>query len=135
LTNLETKTKKLLQIVLIGQPELLETLKKPELRQLKQRIASEATLQGLDVIETERYIKSRIEQVGNGNFVRFDPAAAKAIHAISSGIPRRINQICEQILSAAENKRVRLINLNFVNEVLGRRSKSIFSMFSKKENL
>lgn len=135
LTNLETKTKKLLQIVLIGQPELLETLNKPELRQLKQRIGSVAMLQGLDAIETERYMKSRIELVGNGNFVRFDAAAAKAIHTISSGIPRRINQICEQILSAAEVKRVRLINFNFVNEVLGRKSKSIFSMFGKKESL
>ena len=135
LTNLETKTKKLLQIVLIGQPELLETLKKPELRQLKQRIGSEAKLYGLDAIETERYIKSRIEQVGNGNFVRFDEPAAKVIHTITSGIPRRINQVCEQILGAAETKRVRLIHHNFVNEVLGRKSKSFFSIFSKKENL
>lgn len=133
LTNLETKTQKLLQIVLIGQPELLETLDRPELRQLKQRIASQATLQGLDIVETERYIKSRIELVGNGNFIRFDPSAIKIIHALSAGMPRRINQLCERILTAAEAKRVRLINAELTNAALGIKSKSMFSIFSKKE--
>ena len=133
LTNLETKTQKLLQIVLIGQPELQQTLDRPELRQLKQRVGVQATLHGLDIVETERYIKSRIEQVGNGNFIRFDSGAIKVIHELSSGMPRRINQLCEQVLMAAEAKRVRLINAELASEALGCKSKSIFSFFSKKE--
>jgi len=133
LTNLETKTQKLLQIVLIGQPELLQTLEQPELRQLKQRVGTQAVLQGLDVVETERYIKSRIEQVGNGNFLRFESGAIKVIHELSSGMPRRINQLCEKVLMAAESERVRLINADFVRGVLGCKPKSLFSFLSKKE--
>ena len=133
LTNLETKTQKLLQIVLIGQPELQNTLDCAELRQLKQRIGSVATLQGLDVIETERYIKSRIEQVGNGNFIRFDSAAIKVIHSLSAGMPRRINQLCEQVMEAAEAKRIRLITGTLASEALGLKPKSLFSIFNKKE--
>jgi len=133
LTNLETKTQKLLQIVLIGQPELQQTLDRPELRQLKQRIGAQATLQGLDAIETERYIKSRIEQVGNGNFIRFESAAIKVIHELSAGMPRRINQLCELVLMNAETKRLRLINAAFTSEALGIKPKRLFSIFSKKE--
>ena len=133
LTNLETKTQKLLQIVLIGQPELLNVLDRQELRQLKQRISAQATLHGLDLVETERYIKSRIELVGNGNFIRFEPAAIKVVHELASGMPRRINQLCEQVLEAAESKKVRLISADFTKEVLGFKSKSIFTVFSKKE--
>jgi general secretion pathway protein A len=133
LTNLETKDQKLLQIVLTAQPELEANLNRVELRQLKQRIGARATLQGLDLIETEAYIKSRIEQVGNGNFVRFDKGAIKLIHEFSVGMPRRMNQICEQILVAAESKRVRLIDANFASDALGVKAKSFLSIFSRKE--
>ena len=119
LTNLETKTEKLLQIVLIAQPELNSTLDRPELRQLKQRVGSHAKLMGLDAIEAGAYIKSRIECVGDGNFLRFDSKAVQVIHDLSSGIPRRINQICEQVMKFAEQKKVRLITGKVVQEALG----------------
>ncbi len=135
LTNLETKTQKLLQIILIGQPELEVTLARPELRQLKQRISVHATLQGLDNIETERYIKSRIEHVGNGNFIRFENSAIKVIHELASGMPRRINQLCESVLVTAESKKVRLITSDFARQALGCKPKSLFTVFSKKEKV
>ena len=131
LTNLETKTQKLLQIVLVGQPELIATLDRPEIRQLKQRVGVHTTLRGLDVVETEKYIKSRIEQVVNGNFIKFDVSAVKVIHELSNGVPRRINHLCEQIIIAAQVKRTRLIESKFVCEALGIKPKGIFSFLQK----
>jgi len=133
LTNLETKTRKLLQIVLVGQPELNELLDRADLRQLKQRIGCHAQLGGLDRSETERYIKSRIEQVVKGNFIKFDPASIKAIHELSNGIPRRINQICERVILHCEAKRVRLVDVASVRESLGLKPKSIFSFLHRGE--
>ena len=133
LSNLETKTEKLLQIVLIGQPELKQKLDQEELRQLKQRISVHAKLSGLDLFETANYIKSRIERVGNTNFVRFDPSAVKAIHQLSSGIPRRINQICELVLRYGETKRIRLINKSVCEEALNLKPTNFFSTWRKKE--
>jgi general secretion pathway protein A len=131
LTNLETKTQKLLQIILVGQPELNEVLDLPELRQLKQRIGTHARLHPLDASECERYIKSRIEQVVNGNFIKFDPAAIRVIHELSGGIPRRINHICEQVIMNAQDKRVRLIDAHQVREALGIRPRTLFSFLQK----
>jgi general secretion pathway protein A len=131
LTNLETRTRKLLQIILVGQPELNEVLDRPDLRQLKQRIGVHARLHPLDRSETERYIKSRIEQVVKGNFIKFDSSAVKAIHELSCGIPRRINQICERILGYSETRRVRLVDSSLVRDALGIKSKSFFSIFQR----
>jgi general secretion pathway protein A len=131
LTNLETKTQKLLQIILVGQPELTETLDRNELRQLKQRIGTHSRLRPLDVSECERYIKSRIEQVVNGNFIKFDITAIKAIHELSGGIPRRINHICQQVIMEAQEKRVRLIDGQQVREALGIRSRNLFSFLHR----
>jgi general secretion pathway protein A len=131
LTNLETKSQKLLQIVLVGQPELNEVLDRPELRQLKQRIGNHARLHPLDSAECERYIKSRIEQVVNGNFIKFDVSAIKAIHELSGGIPRRINHICEQVIMDAQDKRVRLIEAHLVREALGIKARTLFSFLQK----
>ena len=133
LTNLETKSEKLLQIVLIGQPELSLTLDRPELRQLKQRIGCHAKLMGLDSVETERYVKSRIECVGNTNLIRFDSKAIKVIHELSSGMPRRINQLCEQVLKWAEQKRLRLITDKVVIEALGVKP-SVFSFLKGRSS-
>jgi general secretion pathway protein A len=131
LTNLETKTQKLLQIILVGQPELNETLNRADLRQLKQRVGSHATLHPFDVSECERYIKSRIEQVVNGNFIKFDISAIKAIHDLSGGIPRRINHICEQVIMEAQERRVRLIDGHQVREALGIKPRNLFSFLQK----
>jgi general secretion pathway protein A len=129
LTNLETQTRKLLQIILVGQPELNGLLDRPDLRQLKQRIGVHSQLHALDRNETERYIKSRIEQVVKGSFIKFDPSSVKAIHELSNGIPRRINQICERVLGFSESKRIRLVDSSVVRESLGLKAKSIFSIF------
>ena len=131
LTNLETKTQKLLQIILVGQPELNDVLDCPELRQLKQRIGTHAQLHPMVLAECEHYIKSRIEQVVNGNFIKFDLSAIKTIHELSGGIPRRINQICEQVIMHAQEKRVRLIEANLVRESLGLKPRNLFSFLQK----
>lgn len=131
LTNLETKTQKLLQIVLVGQPELLATLDREDLRQLKQRVSVHATLNGMSAIEIEKYIRSRIEQGGTGNFVRFDVKAVKVIEELSGGIPRRINQICERLLTTAEDRKIRLITKEFACEVFGIKEQSFFSKLIK----
>jgi general secretion pathway protein A len=101
LSNLETEKTKLLQIVLVGQPELKEKLKLPELRQLNQRITVRYELTPLDLNETRDYISNRLKVAGAGDAVRFEDASVRLIHAGSKGIPRMINIICDRSLTAA----------------------------------
>ncbi|MBI5025973.1 MAG: AAA family ATPase [Nitrospirae bacterium] len=100
LSNLETEKKKLLQIVLIGQPELRDIIKSPGLTQLNQRIGLRYHLGPLDIEETEGYIKHRIKVAG-GNESLFSKGAIKAVYEFSGGIPRLINLICDRALIAA----------------------------------
>jgi len=97
LTNLETETQKLLQILLIGQPELREMLARPELRQLAQRITARYHLVPLDAAGTEAYLRHRI---GSAGAVRFPFAAdgVQRLHRRSGGVPRLINIIAERAL-------------------------------------
>ena len=101
LTNLETFTEKLLQIVLVGQPELEQKLKQPQLRQLRQRLTLRAKTHVLTVDETKAYIQQRLRIAGSDGQEIFDPEAMEAIHLYSSGIPRVINLICEHCLVSA----------------------------------
>lgn len=102
LTNLETADEKLLQILLVGQPELDEKLDSVELRQLKQRIALRAYLTSLTLTETQGYIERRLELAGSPDPVRLFPEeTVAAIHRHSQGTPRLINTICENALIAA----------------------------------
>ena len=102
LTNLETNDEKLLQIILIGQPELTEKLSRPELRQLNQRITARYNLQPLNLQETTAYIKHRLEVAGlRGGVSLFEAAAIKKIHALTRGIPRLINVLCDRALLGA----------------------------------
>jgi len=101
LTNLETATAKLLQIVLVGQPELEHKLNQPELRQLRQRITLRAKTQPLSLEETQRYIAERLRIAGGQSGDIFSPQAIEAIHRYACGIPRVINLISEQSLVAA----------------------------------
>lgn len=126
LTNLETKREKLLQIILVAQPELLGMLEREELRQLTQRVGVHAVLDGIRGVELEKYIRSRLEQAGAGNFVRFEPKAVKVIEELSGGIPRRINQICEELLTVAERKKIRLISKSFVIETFQIQPRGLF---------
>ncbi len=100
LTNLETATTKLLQIILIGQPELRELLDKPELRQLAQRITGRYHLDPLSAEGTAGYVKHRMRVAGATAEV-FTPAALREVHRLSSGIPRVINVICDRALLGA----------------------------------
>lgn len=97
LTNLETSTEKLLQIVLSGQPELDAKLARPELRQLKQRIALRSRTRPFSVAETEGYIARRLELAGATASI-FTPEAVAEIDGFAHGIPRIINLICEHCL-------------------------------------
>jgi general secretion pathway protein A len=97
LTNLETDTQKLLQIILLGQPELREILARPDLRQLAQRITARYHLTPLDANETAAYLRHRY-RVGGGLHLPFDAGAIKRIHAHSGGVPRLINVIAERAL-------------------------------------
>ncbi|MCE2573486.1 ExeA family protein [Motilimonas eburnea] len=100
LTNLETDRKKLLQIILIGQPELQQLLKKDELRQLAQRITARYHLLPLNQLEVCNYIRHRL-QVAGCQLPIFSKSSLKEIHRQSGGVPRLINLICDRALLAA----------------------------------
>jgi len=101
LTNLETFTEKLLQIVLVGQPELEQKLKQPQLRQLRQRLTLRAKTHALTLEETKAYVQQRLRIAGSNGQDIFDPESLVAIHRHSSGIPRVINLLCEHCLVSA----------------------------------
>jgi type II secretory pathway predicted ATPase ExeA len=100
LTNLETDTKKLLQVILIGQPELKQLLQRRDLRQLAQRITARYHLLPLTKIEVTHYIQHRLS-VAQCDRMLFENAAVAEIHRISQGIPRIINLLCERSLTNA----------------------------------
>ncbi len=100
LSNLETDDRKLLQIVLIGQSELRRRLERRELRQLRQRITVRYHLGPIDREETEAYILHRLTIAGSNGRPTFSPAAVRAIHRRSGGVPRLINAICDKALLA-----------------------------------
>lgn len=119
LTNLETTQEKLLQIVLVGQPELDDKLDSFDLRQLKQRIALRATLAPLDQSETSGYIRRRLELAGANLEAEnlFSEASIATVFRYSHGIPRLINTICENALISAYAKRARTVSPEIVEEV------------------
>lgn len=99
LTNLETDTQKLLQIILVGQPELNTLLAQPRLRQLAQRITARFHLNPLTYHETQAYIGHRLQVAGlSADRNPFSPQVIRKIHKLSGGIPRRINILCERAL-------------------------------------
>ncbi len=101
LTNLETSERKLLQIVLIGQPELRTLLARPELEQLAQRVIARYHLGALTAAETSHYIEHRLRVAGLTGPLPFLPDALASVHTISRGIPRRINLLCDRALLGA----------------------------------
>lgn len=100
LTNLETASQKLLQIILIGQPELREVLSRVELRQLAQRITGRYHLNPLTRAETAAYVSHRLKVAGGSGEV-FSRAALREVHRLSNGVPRIINVICDRALLGA----------------------------------
>ena len=101
LTNLETNERKLLQIVLIGQPELRHMLARPELEQLAQRVIARFHLEALSELETSHYIAHRLAVAGLTGGLPFDKAALHHIHKLARGIPRRINLLCGRAMLGA----------------------------------
>ena len=101
LTNLETFTEKLLQIVLVGQPELEQKLKTPQLRQLRQRLTLRAKTYPLTLEETKAYVQQRLRIAGSNGQQIFEPESLAAIHRYASGIPRVVNLLCEHCLVSA----------------------------------
>jgi len=100
LSNLETDQEKLIQIVLVGQPELLDKLRAPSMSQLDQRVSIRCMLTDLDEQETDRYIHHRLNVAGARGQVRVLPKAVTDIHRASHGVPRLINLICDRALLA-----------------------------------
>jgi general secretion pathway protein A len=113
LTNLETPTQKLLQIILIGQPELIRMLEGSRLRQLAQRITARYHLQPLCARDTAAYVTHRLRVSGGGDAL-FTPAALWAIHRWSGGIPRLINVICDRALLGAYAQDARRVGFRTV---------------------
>src|ERR1700744_3027372 len=101
LTNLETSERRLLQIVLIGQPELRGMLARPELEQLAQRVIARYHLDALSEKETAQYISHRLAVAGLKGALPFDGGALGRIHQLTRGIPRRINLLCDRALLGA----------------------------------
>ena len=101
LTNLETFTEKLLQIVVVGQPELEQRLKQPHMRQLRQRLTLRARTYPFTPDETKAYVQQRLRIAGSDGREIFDAAALAAIHRSAAGIPRVINLLCEHCLVSA----------------------------------
>lgn len=100
LTNLETTTRKLLQVLLIGQPELRSLMARPELRQLAQRVTARYHLAPLTAEETTRYVSHRLEAAGAKEPL-FTPGALRRIHRLSGGVPRLVNVLCDRALLGA----------------------------------
>ncbi len=100
LTNLETNERKLLQVIMLGQPELREMLGRPELRQLAQRITARYHLEPLNASETAAYLKHRLAVAGVHRAI-FTPSAVRRIFRLTGGIPRRINVLCDRSLLGA----------------------------------
>ncbi|UUX95601.1 ExeA family protein [Aquabacterium sp. J223] len=101
LTNLETAERKLLQIILIGQPELRTLLARPELEQLAQRVIARYHLEPLSLKEAARYVRHRLTVAGLTGPLPFDKPALQRLHALTGGVPRRLNLLADRALLGA----------------------------------
>jgi len=118
LSNLETEKSKLLQVVLVGQPELRDKLASPELEQLRQRITISYHLPPLDAEEAGRYVNHRLRRAAIGTPLEFPRSATDLIHARSRGVPRIINVICDAALVFGYAEERRTFDEETIREVL-----------------
>jgi general secretion pathway protein A len=100
ISTVETNTKRLLQVVLIGQPSLLDALAQEDLRQLDSRVSVRASLRPLGRADVEAYVSHRLSVAGNTGGVHFDSGAIDAVTALTGGVPRLINLLCDRALMA-----------------------------------
>ena len=119
LSNLESSHGKLLQIVLVGQPELRETLAAPELLQLRQRISINCHLKALSLEEMAEYIQHRMEVAGNRDALVFPSGTLELIYQYSRGIPRLVNIICDFLMLSAFAEEATVASLEMARDVLG----------------
>ena len=118
LSNFETEKAKLLQIVFVGQPELRDILRRPELEQLRQRITVRFHLYPLNEEETRSYVRHRLRVAGSDGRVRFTAGSCRLIHRYSGGLPRLINVACDATLLAGFVEERRVFNERFVRDAL-----------------
>jgi general secretion pathway protein A len=118
LSNFETSTNKLLQIVLVGQPELREKVERPELRQLRQRISMRCTIHPLTLSQTRHYIWNRLRVAGARTHFLFDDAAINRIADASGGVPRIINTLCDHALTLGYGAQRHRIGVDIVEEAV-----------------
>jgi len=116
ISNLETNEQKLLQIVLVGQLNLLDVLAAAEMRQLDQRISIRATLKPLNREEVEAYIAHRLWVARGSTAVTFEPAALDRMHAYTAGVPRIINLLCDRSLMQSAQMRVNRLTPAIIEE-------------------
>jgi type II secretory pathway predicted ATPase ExeA len=116
LSNFETEQQKLLQILLVGQPELGDRLNQSELRQLKQRVALRHHLSPLNLTECKEYISRRLE-ISGGKISLFSTAAINAVHTYSGGIPRLVNIMCDNGLLSAYAQRKERVEAGMIDEI------------------
>ncbi len=114
LTNLETSERKLLQIILIGQPELRQMLAQPLLEPLAQRVIARFHLGALDTNETQQYVQHRLAVAGLTGPVPFSSNALQVVHQLSRGVPRRINLLCDRALLGAYSMGRKQVNQQIV---------------------
>ena len=119
ISNLETNESKLLQIVLVGQLNLLEGLAAAEMRQLDQRISIRATLKPLNREEVEAYIAHRLWVARGSTAVTFEPAALDLVHAYTGGVPRIINLVCDRSLMQSAQMRLNRLTPAIIEEAAG----------------
>jgi general secretion pathway protein A len=117
LANIETTTEKLLPLVLVGQPALGENLERPELRQLKQRVALRCDISPFTMAETAVYIATRIGVAGGSATQVFTWEAVGLIHEHSRGIPRTINVICDNALITGHTRKLQPVDGEIIREV------------------
>lgn len=119
LSNLETATSKLLQIMLVGQPELEEKLRQPELRQLRQRIVLRFRLRPFQTVETASYIEERLRLAGYTGKGLFRRSAIERLQAVSGGIPRLINVLCDGALLTGYSRGLAAVDGSVIEETAG----------------
>ena len=119
LSNLETETEKLIQIVLIGQPELKQKLGLSRLEQLRQRVAIYFHLSPLDFEEMQEYILYRLKVASQSDREYFSPEALRLVYQFSNGVPRLINQICDFALLTGYVDGLKIIDERIMQEVIG----------------
>jgi len=117
LSNLETPSSKLLQIMLIGQPELAEMLARPDLRQLRQRIVLRHRLAPFDERETGHYVDERLRMAGYTGKALFDNSALRELYRVTGGVPRLINGVCDGALLLGYGRELATLNAAAIREV------------------